>query len=127
MFQRIRTKFKSRHLDDVAFRDTWQTALKNLIDLESRAKEVGPVEPEEVYLLNQKCEVTASGPNIQAHYHECQEVFPKIDCVPVGKTTLLGAGLSVRSELKSKLDHVKVFISRTRHLPCQTAFFRVKN
>ena len=69
MLQQNRSKFKSGYLDDVVYGDTWQTALKDLIDLESCGKDVG------VLLIQKNCENTAFGPNEQAIYHEFLKVF----------------------------------------------------
>ena len=81
-------------------------------------------------MRRKKCEVTALGSSKKEIERVFCETFPTIQCVDAEDSTLLGAGLgtrSIRAELVDKLAKLKTLLQRTASLPCQTAFFLIKN
>ena len=74
--------------------------------------------------------MTAIGSSKKEIERAFRETFPAIQCVDAEDSTLLGAGLgtrSIRAELVDKLAKLKTLLQRTASLPCQTAFFLIKN
>ena len=122
--QNLLSKLKTGYLDDVAFADEWRTTLHDLLSIKQACKKLG-------LLLNEKkCEVTAFGSSKKEIERAFRETFPTIQCVDAEDSTLLGAGLgtrSIRAELVDKLAKLKTLLQRTASLPCQTAFFLIKN
>ena len=122
--QNLLSKLKTGYLDDVDFADEWRTTLHDLLSIKQACEKLG-------LLLNEKkCEVTAFGSSKKEIERAFRETFPTIQCVGAEDSTLLGAGLctmSIRAELVDKLAKLKTLLQRTASLPCQTAFFLIKN
>ena len=121
--QNLLSKLKTGYLDDVAFADEWRTTLHDLL-IKQACEKLG-------LLLNEKkCEVTAFGSSKKEIERAFRETFRTVQCVDAEDSTLLGAGLgtrSIRAELVDKPAKLKTLLQRTASLPCQTAFFLIKN
>ena len=122
--QNLLSKLKTGYMDDVAFADEWRTTLHDLLSIKQACEKLG------VLLNEKKCEVTAFGSSKKEIERAFRETFPTIQCVDAEDSTLLGTGLgtrSIRAELVDKLAKLKTLLQRTASLPCQTAFFLIKN
>ena len=122
--QNLLSKLKTGYLDDVAFADEWRTTLHDLPSIKQACAKLG------LFLNEKKCEVTSFGSSKKEIERAFCETFPTIQCVDAEDSTLLGAGLgtkSIRAALVDKLAKLKTLLQRTASLPCQTAFFLIKN